>query len=260
MTDPLDAWTAQLRDWAIPQAILEAAPADPYAFPAGVISRPSIDPLATPTGAAVTDRLGPGERLLDVGCGAGRISGAFTVDHDVVGVEPRPGLAAQARERGIDVHEGRWPGLAAMVGTAPVVLCTHVLYDVQDPAPFLVALTEAATRRVVLEVTATHPWTDVGPLFTRFHDLPRPAGPTAEDLAAVVRTVCAVDPTMVRWRRPGSVLPSMADLVAYRRQQLCLTVEADPAVEAAIAGDVEKLEDGRVRLPEVDQATMWWDV
>ena len=102
-------WAAALAAWAIPEPILAAAPANPYAFPGQVIRRAAVDPLATPTGEAVTARIAAGERLLDVGVGAGRIAGAFTAAHPVTGVEPRPDLAAEARDRGIEVVLGRWP-------------------------------------------------------------------------------------------------------------------------------------------------------
>lgn len=257
--DPVARWTEQLQAWALPQALLDAAPANPYAFPAAVIRHPTVDPRATPTGEAVLERLAPGERLLDVGCGAGRICGAFTADHDVVGVEPRAGLAEVAREVGVTVHEGRWPDLAGTVGTAPVVLSTHVLHDVQTPTGFLQAMHAAATRRVVLEISTTHPWSDITPLYRHLHDLDRPAGPTVEDLVEVVRAVLDVHPEVVRWRRPRASYDGPEDLVVHLRQRLCVGPEADRAIQDLVADDLLVGEDGRVRMPDQDLATLWWE-
>lgn len=259
--DPVEHWTRQLADWAIPPAILDAAPRNPYEFAASVIRRPTVDPLATPTGRVVLARLAAGERLLDVGCGAGRIAGAFVPGHDVVGIEPRAGLAAVAREVGITLHEGRWPDLAPNVGRAPVVLSTHVMYDVADPVPFLGALHDAAIRRVVLEVTQAHPWAGLGPLYRRFHDLDRPAGPTAVDLAAVVGAVLGVTPQVEGWTRPGSTYDSVMAYADQTARMLCLppTPALLAEIGALLAADGTVLPGGRIRTPDAHQATLWWD-
>jgi SAM-dependent methyltransferase len=258
----VERWVDELRAWAIPEAILTAAPRDPYAFPGHVIRRAVVDPLQTPTGEAVTTRLAPGERLLDVGVGAGRIAAAFVPDHAVVGVEPRQGLAEEARARGIVVVDGPWPEVADQVPTAPVVLSTHVLYDVADPVPFIRGLHAAAERRVVLEVTAVHPWVPVGPLYRVVHGIDRPAGPSAELLASVVEEVVGTPPQVVRWDRVGRTYDTSADYLDHQRRMLCID-ESDPrcaALDAAAMAVVEVDDGGGVHLPAVAQATLWWDV
>lgn len=256
--DATARWADQLAGWAIPEPILAAAPTNPYAFPADAIRTSTVEPRHTPTGAAVLEGLGDDGTLLDVGCGAGRICGTFTTSHRVVGVEPRPNLAAVAREVGVEVLEGRWPDLAPQVGSAEVVLSTHVLYDVADVGPFLQAMAKAATRRVVLEVTDDHPWAETRELFVHFHDLPRPPGPTAALLVDVITEQLGLVPQLVRWTRPRPTHPAIADLAAHLRQQLCLTADTDPEIAALMRDRVEEVAGG-VRLPPQGLATMWWD-
>lgn len=259
--DAVQHWTRELADWAIPPAILDAAPRNPYEFAASVIRRPTVDPLATPTGRVVLERLGEGERVLDIGCGAGRIAGPFVAGHDVVGVEPREGLAAVAREVGITVFAGAWPDLATAVGRAPVVLSTHVMYDVADPVPFLTAMHDAATRRVVIEVTQAHPWAGIGPLYRRFHDLDRPQGPTAADLADVIAQVVGMTPQVEGWTRPGATYDSVTALADQTARMLCLSPEPTVLTDIAeiVTAEGTILDDGRIRTADTHQATLWWD-
>jgi SAM-dependent methyltransferase len=254
-----EAWRAALAAWALPGALLAAAPEDPYALPVGLLTTPLVEPLATPTGRVARQRLAGTGSLLDVGCGAGRFTAAFLgVAHRVRGVEPQPHLAAAAREQGIEVVEGRWPDVAGDVERADVVVSTHVLYDVEDAGPFVSALHDHARRAVVLELTATHPWVDLGPLYRAFHGLDRPSGPTAGEAAAVVAEVTGATPELEWWQRPGNRFPDLASYVAARRRQLCLPPEHDPDLAAALEGTYHRERDGSITTPTVDVATLWW--
>ena len=70
-----------------------------------------------------------------------------------------------------------------------MVVCGHVLYNVADLMPFIRALNEAATRRVVIEITRSHPRNRPleRELWRHFWNLERPQGPAWEDALAVVR-------------------------------------------------------------------------
>lgn len=80
-----------------------------------------------------------------------------------MGVDPEPEMLAAyaqaATSRGIEHAEipGRWPGVAAQAGRADVVLAHHVAYNVPDLGGFVAALSAAARRRVVLQMTDAHP-------------------------------------------------------------------------------------------------------
>ncbi len=70
-----------------------------YARDAGFVAH-----LAAP----LVDLLGPrpGERVLDLGCGDGRLSAAIAArGARVVGIDRSPAMVAAARERGIEAHE-----------------------------------------------------------------------------------------------------------------------------------------------------------
>lgn len=254
-------WRAELEAWALPPEVLDAAPEDPYGFCVQLLRVPAVDPLTMPTGRRVGEALGISGTLLDVGCGAGRWSGAFTRAHRVVGVEPRPHLAAAAREAGVEVVEDRWPAAAERVDDADVVSATHVLYDVQDATPFLAAMAARARRRVVIELPDRHPWAyAIGPLYRRFWDLERPTGPTADDAAALVEEVLGSPPRQERWMQPGSLYPDVATLVALRRVQLCLTSHHDAEIEALTREEVVVHPDGSAQLPPVPLCCLWVDV
>lgn len=218
-----------------------------------------VDPLETPTGRAVTEVLAPGEPLLDVGCGGGRIAAAFTPAHPVLGVEAKAAYAEHAAAAGVQVTVGRWPDVAREVPVVPVVLCTHVLYDVQDAGPFAAALAAHADRRVVIELTTAHPWVAIAPLFKELHDLELPSGPTVEYAIALLEEVGLTVVQVVRWTRPGHVYPSVADLVAHRRRQLCLPADRDDDVRRALTGTYALTSDGGAELPPSALATLVCD-
>ena len=71
--------------------------------------------------------------------------------------------------------------VAGEVGTAEVVVSHHVLHNVVDLPPFLLALTAAAHCGVVVEMMAQHPMAWLDPLWARFHGLHRPPSATTDD-------------------------------------------------------------------------------
>lgn len=103
----------------------------------------------------------PGDTWLDIGAGAGRFAVPLAGHVGrVVAVEPSPsmreGLAEAAREAGrenITVIDLTWPpSMAGAVPDADVSLAANVLYAVDDPLGFLLAM-ERRTRRTCVVVT-----------------------------------------------------------------------------------------------------------
>jgi hypothetical protein len=170
-------------------------------------------------------------------------------------------LADRAGARGIQPRlvTGWWPDVAAEARTADVVTCHHVTYNVADIEPFLAALTDAARRTVVVEMTATHPLVTLNPLWLRFHELVRPDRPTADDLLAILAAM-GVNAESRRWQRPGGRdYESFAEMTDVTRRRLCLPPERTHDVAEALA-DLGVNPDRPADLGSSgrDVVTIWW--
>jgi len=127
-----------------------------------------------------------------------------------------------------------------------------VLFNVADLVPFVVALTEHARRRVVVEMPMQHPLANLSAAWKRFWDLDRPTGPTAHDAAAVLREAgLAVSVDEFDQPDPKASRSEVTDSdVEHTRVRLCLTADRDPEVRAFL----EQLPRPPRRI-----ATLWWD-
>jgi SAM-dependent methyltransferase len=245
-------WADDLSSWAIPAAILDAAPESPWPLPVELF-RPGEPEASSLSRARALERL-PGS-VLDVGCGAGAASFALArqatkltgVDEDARMLEAFEAEAPIEH----DAVFGRWPDVADVVEPADVVICHHVLYNVPDVVPFVEALHQHARRRVVVELFEEHPLAWMNPLWRQLHRLDRPDRPHASDAYDIVR---ALHPAarMERWEAParhGGYLDEA--MFAFLRRRLCLTTERDDELRAALA-----------RTPQPasrERATIWWD-
>ena len=253
-------WREDLASWAIPPEILTSAPETPWGCPTGLFARAAEEAVAareappTPSRRRALEALSDGGSVLDVGAGGGAASLPLCPPAAAVtAVDQSAGMlgafAELAGKLGVEHSgaEGLWPDVAGDVGPADVVVCHHVLYNVGDLVPFVEALTHHARRRVVVEITASHPQALLNPLWEHFHGVARPTRPTAEDAAAVVRDLgleVGVEhfDSAPRWRDHQH-----DDLIAFTRRRLCLPPERDREVAA--------------RLPPVEprpHVTLWW--
>jgi len=168
-------WSEALGEWAIPPEILDGAPVPPWDFPPALFARTARRALADGSISASRRRasyaLPDGGSVLDVGAGGGAASLPLAppAGHVTAVDESREMLAvfaAVAERRGVPhrVVHGRWPEVASDVEAADVVVCHNVAYNIADLVPFVAALTSHARRRVVLELTATHPTAHLNPL------------------------------------------------------------------------------------------------
>ena len=255
-------WADMLAEWAIPDELLQAAPASPFFFDPTVFIAAADEALAragdSPSDAAARESLPEGGAVLDVGVGAGAASLrlAARAGH-IVGVDLSRELldvfATRAQALGVEstTVEGGWPDVAARTSPADVVLCHHVVYNVADLAGFADALTAHATRRVVVELTTTHPLAWMAPYWEAVHGLGQPDRPTADDAVDVLASL-GLDVRRQRWQRRLQMIgESDADHVARIARRLCV----GPARHAEVRRLLEETPPPDAR----EVTTLWWE-
>src|SRR2546423_12048179 len=126
--------------------------------------------------------LSPRKTLIDVGAGTGRHAVPLAERLEwVTAVEPSEGMRSRIPPRdNITSVASTWED--AEVAPADLVVCSHVLYGVADPVPFIAKLERSARERVFVML--------------RESDLPHPAAEIRKRLAA----------------DPGPGLPRFSDL------------------------------------------------
>ncbi|MEA2635797.1 MAG: hypothetical protein QOJ33_215 [Chloroflexota bacterium] len=264
MSQPRDAatrWKDALASWAIPDWILAQAREDPWALPVTLFEHKQPDTIS-PSHRHALESLLPGATVLDVGAGRCAMSlplrppaqRIVAVDSAAVMLENSPADATIL---------GRWPDVAAQAGRASVVVCGHVLYNVPDLMPFVTGLSHAAERRVVVEITRSHPRNRAleRALWRHFWNLERPEVPSFEDAVAVMREA-GIEPGVELWesqQRGG--FESLEELVTWMRQTVCVPPDRDDDVRAIVLQHASEV-DGLWRLSPEPRAlaTLWWDV
>jgi SAM-dependent methyltransferase len=271
-----ERWRAALEALAIPDEILARAPESPWGFPAELFRRRAeraahTDDPDNPTTARALEALPQGGVVLDVGCGSGATSLPLAGRAGrLVGVDEQEDMLAAFVEAAgapgsttVEAVPGRWPEVAGKTPVADVVVSGHVLYNVADLEPFARALTEHASRRVVVELSAEHPLNWLGPLWLRFHDWERPPGPTASLAQEVLLSLGYAVKREGRERlgtRAGG-FESREDAVALIRKRLCLTTDRDEELADALGDNLMETEDGlwSAGPPAQTMVTLWWD-
>ena len=141
---------------------------------------------------ALRSRLVPGETLLDVGAGGGRLALPLALTcRAVTAVEPSPSMCAVFREtadefgiRNVSIIESDW--LSAVAEPADVVLCCNVLYVIPDVEAFVRKLDRHAGRLVMVILMRTPPRWQVHHVWEAVHGEPRLSMPTVPQLLPVL--------------------------------------------------------------------------
>jgi SAM-dependent methyltransferase len=267
----LKRWRSDLAAWAIPEHLTASVADSPWVLPRAVFARRADRLAAAPSGPSFERAwaaLDPPGSVLDIGSGAGaaslpllpRCTGLTAVDSqpDMLGLLARRAEAAGLQPR---LVTGTWPDAAAEAGQADVVTCHHVSYNVPEIEPFIAALSAAACRLVVLEMTATHPLVSLNPLWLRFHGLTRPAGPTADDLLGILDAM-GIPALAERWQRPGGRdYENFAELTDVTRRRLCLPPERAGEVSRALEeSGVDPKQPVDLGTSGREVVTIWWAV
>lgn len=235
-----EQWAAELAAWRIDPEILASVDESPYVFPPALFAprEKAGPPVPAPLAELAVAALPAGGSVLDVGAGAGAgslpLGGSLGHLH---AVDSQPSmlraLESSAASRGIPVttYEGRWPDIARAVPVCDVVVCAHVFYNVAELPEFVAALDGHARHRVVVELTGSHPWARLAPMWEAVHGQPRPRGPSA-GLAVEVLRECGIEPSTFEVElqptvRTGALLEEWVD---FTRRQLCLPPERRPEV------------------------------
>lgn len=234
-------WEAALARWAWPDRVRERAPASPWGLGPDELDgqRLGMSDHETPADVAAKDALPRRGSVLDVGCGtgdssrhlrraAGRITGVDTDDEMLAVFADRtgqdPGLLRRLAGGAPDVRtvRGQWPDVAERCEPADVVIAHNVLYNVTDGVErFVQELTAHARERVVMAMTAKHSLAWVNPYGEQLHGIRRPAEPTADLAADLVREVTGTTPTVVEWTEQLELPEDDDAFVAMLARRVC---------------------------------------
>lgn len=258
--DAAARWKNALASWAIPDRILAQARDDPWALPVALFENKQPDISASHRRAL--ESLAAGATVLDVG--AGRCAMSLPLRPPALRIVAVDSVPAMLDNSPADVTIlGRWPDVAPQAGRASVVVCGHVLYNVSDLMPFVSALNAAAERRVVVEITRSHPRNRAleRALWRHFWNLERPEGPPWEDALAVMRQG-GIQPKVELWeshQRGG--FHSLDELVSWMRRAVCLDPAREDEVRAIVLQHATE-RDGLWHMAPEPRAltTLWWDV
>jgi SAM-dependent methyltransferase len=261
-TDLLERWRSQLAAWALPDAVISAAPESPWSHPVDLfrnLAEDALTPEAEGRLATVVAReaLPAGGSVLDVGAGVGAASLPLAPPAGrIIGVDTSPEMMAEfsrlAASLPVEVatEVGPWPEVAARVPVADVVVCHNVLYNVADLGPFVMALAEHARVRTVVAITRTHPTSNMNAMWRHFWSLERPSGPTSADAAQAIESL-GFNVSYQEYEIPGRHIHDRAAWIEMTRRRLCLSPDRDAEVAAFVPTDPEP-------APR-QMAVIWWD-
>ncbi|MCC7363790.1 MAG: class I SAM-dependent methyltransferase [Dehalococcoidia bacterium] len=198
-----------------------------------------LDPRREPDAnlAALAALVEPGDTVLDVGGGAGRVCLPLALRcREVTNLEPSPAMRAQFDESAAGAGitnacavDASWPGDAAQF-EADVVIVNNVTYFIHEIVPFLAALERAARRLVVISVWSVPPPDHPAALYELAQGERLEPAPSYRELLPVLWEMgiladVRVLPEPFRVTRGSTARPTREAALAYAAE----TIDADPA-------------------------------
>jgi SAM-dependent methyltransferase len=216
-------------------------------------------------------RFGTEDTVLDVGAGTGRHAVPLARHvRRVIAVDPSAAMlrflrqgATEAGLDNVDIFEGAWPDIERDVPAADVAISAHVLYPIEDVAPFLVALDGHARRTCFLHLMARQPWFDEMGLWEAVHGDQRLPQPTYIDVVNLLHQLGAYANVAIDWVETPRRYASLDEAVEVFAETVAAGEDAArlERLRNALSRRLESAEDGRLSLPldSYPLATVWWE-
>ena len=204
---------------------------------------------------ALRSRVQPGETLLDIGAGGGRLALPLALTCSAVtAVEPSPSMCAVLREtadeyriENVSIVESGW--LDADVEPADVALCSHVVYVVEDIGAFVRKMDSRARRLVMAVVFEASPLSQVYGLWEQVHGEKRHALPSLPQFLPVLDEL-GIQPEVTELdHQPPRTFASVEEAREAVARWLFITPGADAMTRLDhVLQDALREEDGAWRI------------
>ena len=199
---------------------------------------------------ALRARVMPGETLIDVGAGGGRLALPLALTCSrVEAVEPSPSMCDVLRETAdeygignVSVTHASWE--EASVEPADVVLSSHVVYVIQEIEPF-VRKKEAHARRLVLAVVfQSPPQTAMSGLWQQVHGEERLRLPSLPEFLPVLEELGIRAEVTELEPRPVQTFESFEDALESLTQRLYVNPDTPELerLQRSLEGSLEELD------------------